>query len=215
MSDLDLDPKYESGRSYLVGGALLNAIIRFLRLNNIVAGDGLTETAGPNGRVLRARGGGGAATRGDLVAYILDGEVAVSPGLVGGIMPTMGGSPLDADPIPTLPLAEGNNYLHLRGTYDPSVYELAPGFAAIGAGGSVSAPVFSITSTAAPSPSEVYPVISGSSATAGTFDIVWARIEVDGDDIQIADPSGSGDANIVFMPPDLFVAFRNVNISGS
>jgi len=53
-----LEAKYEESRSYLVSGALLNAMIRFLRAQKIIPGEGLEETGTPMGRVLRAKGSG-------------------------------------------------------------------------------------------------------------------------------------------------------------
>lgn len=57
-----LEAKYEPGRSYLVAGSLLNLIIRMLRLQNIIAGDNLSETGTPMGRILKAKPGGGGTT---------------------------------------------------------------------------------------------------------------------------------------------------------
>jgi hypothetical protein len=212
----DLEAKFEAGRSYLVAGQLLNDILRELRLSRIVAGDGIEETAGPTGRVFRALGGPGAAATPPLTAYIRDGEVAVTPGYVNGVMPTLDGSALDATVTPSLAPSEGDNWLHLRGTYEPSTYELAAGYIAIGAAGTVSAVSFVLTGSPTPSPAEDYPKLtSGATAVDGHFDILWGKIVKDGDSVVIEIPSGGGDAAIVFMPPDLYVAFRDVNVSGS
>lgn len=57
-----LEAKYEATRAYLVNGSLLNAIIRQLRLQNVIAGENLTETGTPMGRVLKGKPGGGGGT---------------------------------------------------------------------------------------------------------------------------------------------------------
>jgi hypothetical protein len=57
-----LEAKYEAGRSYLVAGSLLNAMVRLLRLQNIIPGKNLSETGTPNGRILDGAAGGGTVT---------------------------------------------------------------------------------------------------------------------------------------------------------
>lgn len=151
-------------------------------------------------------------TRAALEAYINGAGVSITPGFVGGVVPTIGGVAIDAPTPPVLSLAEGDNFIHMRGTYTPSVYTLAAGFAAIGSGGTVSNVTFTRTGTAAPTPAEDYPIISGGSANDGTFDILWAVVQKTGSTLTIETPSGGGNAQIVFMPPNLYVAFRNTNV---
>lgn len=151
-------------------------------------------------------------TRAALEAYINGAGVSIAPGFVGGVAPTIDGVAINAPTPPVLGLSEGDNFIHMRGTYTPSVYTIAAGFAAIGSGGTVSNVTFTRSATAAPSPAETYPIISGGSANDGTFDILWAVVNKTGDAITIETPSGGGNAQIVFMPPNLYVAFRNTNV---
>jgi hypothetical protein len=150
-----------------------------------------------------------------LEAYISDGKVMVRPGYVGGVMPTMGGAALDAETAPALTPSTGDNWLHLKGTYEPGVYELGSGYAAIGSAGVVSNVSFALTTSATASPAETFPKISGGSATNGQFDILWGKIVKAGAEVTIEIPSGGGDAQIVFMPPDRYIAFRNANSSAA
>lgn len=153
------------------------------------------------------------STRAPLQAYVNTDGISITPGFVNGIVPLIGTTPIDALVAPILPLSTGDNFIHLIGTFTPSVYAVAGSFAVIGSGGEVSAVSFVSTASATPSPAETYPIVSGSSATDGHFDILWAVVNVDNNDvITIEIPSGGGDAQIVFMPPDLYVAFRNTNI---
>jgi len=148
-----------------------------------------------------------------LEAYIAAGKVLVRPGFVSGVVPTIGGVAINAATPPQLTPAEGDNWLHLRGTYEPSTHTIAPGYVAIGSAGTVSAVSFVLTASATPSPAEDYPTVTGGAATDGHFDILWGKIVKDGDSVAIEEPSGGGNASVVFMPPNLYVAFRNVNVS--
>lgn len=148
-----------------------------------------------------------------LEAYISDGKVSVRPGYVGNVMPTIAGTALDAATPPALTPASGTNWLHLKGTYEPSVYELASGYSAVGSAGTISNVSFALTTTQTPSPAETYPKISGGSAVNGQFDILWGKIVKTGDEVVIEIPSGGGDAQVIFMPPNHYVAFRNANAS--
>jgi hypothetical protein len=148
-----------------------------------------------------------------LEAYISGGKVLVRPGYVGAVMPTIAGTPLDAGTPPELTPAEGDNWLHLKGTYEPSVFEIGTGYAAVGSAGTVSNVTFALTAVSTASPAETYPKITGGSAADGTFDILWGKIVKAGDEVTIEVPSGGGDAQIVFMPPNHYVAFRNANAS--
>lgn len=160
-------------------------------------------------------GGGGATPTPPLFASVSkDGEtwkVRVTNGTVNGVTPTIGGISISTNPAPFLTLTEGDNYLHLIGDFEPSVYVIGSGYAAIGSAGTVSSPEFVLNSSASPSPAEAYPIISGTSATTGNFDIVWAKFVLADGAVTTEIKSGGGNASIVFMPPDLYVAFRNVD----
>lgn len=148
-----------------------------------------------------------------LKAYVNGDTLRVTPGYVNGIMPTIDTVALDATTPPTLTLVEGENFLHLIGTYEPTVYELVTGYAAIGSAGTVSAPEFVLTASSTPSPAESFPIVSGGAGVDGNFDILWAKFTKTGALIEVDIPSGGGDAEVVFMPPNLYVAFRDVDRS--
>ncbi len=150
-------------------------------------------------------------TRDPLVAYVSGGEILIAPGFVNNVMPTIGGTPLDAATPPSLALSAGDNYIHLKGTYTPTVYTIATGYAAIGSAGTVSSVEFVVNGS--PSGTEDYPKISGGSAVDGEFDILWGKFNKDGDVVTTEVPSGGGNAWVVFMPPNLYAAFRDVNAS--
>lgn len=176
----------------------------------------------PQGRAGRGGGGGGGGsqplklgvrTKADSLPGSPVFEAFVTPGFVNNVMPKIGGVLLDATPSPGITIVEGDNWLHLKGTYEPSVFELGAGYAAVGSAGSVSDLSFVLTNTQNPSPAEEYPKITGGAASDGNFDILWGKIVKDGDSVTIEIPSGGGDAAVVFMPPSLYVAFRNTNTS--
>lgn len=104
-----LEPKYEDGRSYLVTGGLLNALIRLLRLQNIIPGPGLKETGTPMGRVLTATGG--VARLGRYQLYIAGGSLFVAPGSVTWVpLPDADDAEEEEDPpalIPVIPTLDG------------------------------------------------------------------------------------------------------------
>jgi hypothetical protein len=77
----------------------------------------------------------------------------------------------------------------------------------------VAAPEFVLTASLTPSPAESFPIVSGGAGVDGNFDILWAKITKTGDVVEINIPSGGGDAEIIFMPPNLYVAFRDVERS--
>jgi hypothetical protein len=152
-----------------------------------------------------------AEDRDPLVAYVSGSNVLIAPGFVNNVMPTISGTPLDAATPPSLALSAGDNYIHLKGTYTPTVYTIATGYAAIGSAGTVSSVEFVVNGS--PSGTEDYPKISGGSAVDGEFDILWGKFNKDGDVVTTEVPSGGGNAWVVFMPPNLYAAFRDVNAS--
>jgi hypothetical protein len=148
-----------------------------------------------------------------LKAYVNGITLRITPGYVNGIMPTISGTALNAATPPVLTLSEGANFLHLIGDYQPTVYELVTGYAAIGSAGTVAAPEFVLTASSTPSPAESYPIVSGGAGVDGNFDILWAKFTRTGSVVTVDIPSGGGDAEVVFMPPNLYVAFRDVERS--
>lgn len=136
-------------------------------------------------------------------------EIRVTEGYVNNVLPTIGGSDITADPIPTLPITNNTiNYIILNGTYVPSTVTLGASFVALGSFGTVSDPEFTV-STALPT-GETYPTVTGTTASNGVFKAVFAVVEAD-DGAMTITQLGLGNAIVLFMPPDRYVVFRNTH----
>lgn len=136
-------------------------------------------------------------------------EVRVTEGYVNNVLPKIGGNDINADPFPTLPITNNaTNYIILNGTYVPSTITLGASFVALGSFGTVSDPEFTV-STSLPT-TELYPTVTGTTASNGVFKAVFAVVEADGGAMTITQ-LGLGNAIVLFMPPDRYVVFRNTH----
>ncbi len=64
MPNPEFQPNFEEGRSYVVSGGLLNALIRQMLSSKLVAGAGIELTEQPNGTIIRSLATAGAGTIG-------------------------------------------------------------------------------------------------------------------------------------------------------
>lgn len=136
-------------------------------------------------------------------------EVRVTEGYVNNVLPIIDGDVINADPFPTLPITNNaTNYIILNGTYVPSTVTLGASFIALGSFGTVSDPEFTV-STSLPT-TELYPTVTGTTASNGVFKAVFAVVEAD-DGAMTITQLGLGNAIVLFMPPDRYVVFRNTH----
>lgn len=136
-------------------------------------------------------------------------KISVRPGYVNGIVPTIGGTLLTDATAPQLSVANNaTNYIILQGTYTPQTFSLGASFVALGSLGTLSNVEF-ISSTSPPA-GETYPSVSGSSATNGTFKAIFATV-VAASNVLTITQMGLGNGLVLFMPPNLYVVFRNTH----
>lgn len=119
-SMLKLTGKFESGKKYLLDGALLKAWQDALLADRIIPGQGLTETGTPLGRILNSGPGGGTAAApatGAFFGLFTEGGATYLQG--GGVSGGAGGSATIASELviaagATRPLASAGATLYLR-----------------------------------------------------------------------------------------------------
>ena len=137
-------------------------------------------------------------------------KVGVLPGYVNGVMPKIAGTSLDDTTPPTLTIpSSSTRYIIATGTYTPSTFSLGTGFSALGSAGTVVNPSF--TAVATVPVAETFPSVSGTTATNGVFQIIHAKIVTDVSGSMTLTQLGYGNMTVLFMPPNMYIAFRNAH----